>query len=125
VVLICNISMGVNISFRLINTNEIGVADPDLCGTDRNIDTGMNISCRLINTNEISVADLDLCGTDPQNTAESYTNTGTGKNIFFRLINTNEISVADPDIYGTDPIFCRHRYFVKSAILSSPIFFLC
>jgi hypothetical protein len=34
VVRIRNTGTGTNISFRLINTNEISVADPDLCGAD-------------------------------------------------------------------------------------------
>jgi hypothetical protein len=34
VVRIRNTSTGTNISFTLINTNEISVADPDLCGAD-------------------------------------------------------------------------------------------
>jgi hypothetical protein len=61
-----NTGTGTNISFRLINTNEISVADPHYLERIRNTGTGTNISFRLINTNEISVADPDLCGADPQ-----------------------------------------------------------
>jgi hypothetical protein len=87
VVQILNTGTGTIISFKLINTYEISVADPDLSDQIPNIGTGKSISFRLIRGYVKSVFRIR--------------NTGTNTNISFILINTNEISVANK--CGTDP----------------------